>query len=345
MQPHKKINKAKTVQVTARPTEAKNPLVSSASRNNYTTSSHGESHCCGVRIVLNTTFTAGRLTATIFVMVYGLGSDEMSFDELVTVLLQGLIVAGDRNIYSIGTGYLTFVHGKYYSSGIPSKESDDLNLPIDSTTDIPPNDTTTESSEAKFAHQYHQLVYHTFIDKIRKSVYNMSERAPIPDSYRAILWMDGANLQIKSITSEENLKKEEERKITCCKHSAARTTVEQPADAAPNFKDMKQILRKMDNPHCHSNCFVHELESILKKLEEGDISTTKIVRLRSHKNKAIVDIIAISPEATGTVYTVENKEKGFLLTGMIDAPSNSVPVLNCSFIFFLQRLATFERKE
>ena len=280
---------------------------------------------------MNTTFTAGGLTSPIFVVVYGLGSDEMPFEDIITVPLQGLTVAGDRNIYSVGTGYITFVCGKYNSTDIPSEDNQDSPTDDRPTEDTFAVNTISESSEAKIAQLYCQLIYHPFIHKIRTTVYNMPDDGPIPDSHRAISWMDGANSQIKSITLEDNLKKEEEKKITCCKHSAARTTVEQPADAAPNFKVMKQVLRRLENPQRDSNCFLYELEIILKRLEDGDIGERKIVRLRAHKKKAILDTVTILPEATGTAYTVENVKKGFLLTGMIDSFSNSVPSLDNLF--------------
>ena len=107
--------------------------------------------------------------------------------------------------------------------------------------------------------------------------------------------------------------------------------MEQPANAAPNFKVMKQVLRRLENPQQDSNCFLYELETILKRLENGEIGAGKIVRLRAHKKKAILDTVTILPEATGTAYTFENVKKGFILTGMIDSFSNSVPSLDNLF--------------
>ena len=79
-----KINKGAKVHIVARPTKVKNIVVDSGSRNDYSTILHGNSHCRGVRIVLNTTFTTGGLRAPIFVVVYSLGLDEMPEDDVVT---------------------------------------------------------------------------------------------------------------------------------------------------------------------------------------------------------------------------------------------------------------------
>ena len=81
------INEQEKIHVTCKPTVVKNENVSSSSRNNYSTSLFGDSHCRGLRIVLNTTFTAGGLTAPIFVAVHGLTLEEMPNNEIVTMAI------------------------------------------------------------------------------------------------------------------------------------------------------------------------------------------------------------------------------------------------------------------
>ena len=70
----------------------------------------------------------------------------------------------------------------------------------------------------------------------------------IPDFLTAVSWMDGANGQIKKITSVESLREDEKQKIKTCKHSASRTAVEQAADCGPMFKLMKRLVREMEIP-------------------------------------------------------------------------------------------------
>ena len=55
--------------------------------------------------------------------------------------------------------------------------------------------------------------------------------------------MDGAHAQLQLITSEENLEKERELKISSNKQSAACTVVEQPADTCPCFKLVKKDVK------------------------------------------------------------------------------------------------------
>lgn len=45
---------------------------------------HSNAHCCSFRIVLNQTFHAGRLSVPMFIVVYGLGIDDLYYDDIVT---------------------------------------------------------------------------------------------------------------------------------------------------------------------------------------------------------------------------------------------------------------------
>ena len=149
----------------------------------------------------------------------------------------------------------------------------------------------------------------------------------IPDGLQAVSWSDGANAQIKHITNEDTLRKDEELKITNCKHSAAQTVVEQAADAAPNFKMVKSIVKSMNTPHHNSNHILHNIDSVLSKLENEEMGEGKIVRLKSHKKKAIRSTVANLPEATGNAYTTKNVQEGFVFNGQIDSVSRLVPSL------------------
>ena len=69
--------------------------------------------------------------------------------------------------------------------------------------------------------------------------------------------------QIGTITSRDSLKKDEDFKITNCKHSTACTAAKQAADAAPNFKIVKSIVKSINTPHQDSNYILHILDDIL----------------------------------------------------------------------------------
>ena len=123
-----KIFDKERVYVVARPTKVKNEALDSGKVNNYSTDAIGDAHCRGVRLVLNTTFTAGGLAAPIFVVCYGLTYNEMPYNDIVTLPIPGLIVGSDRNIYSNKEGFITFVRGNYESSNDNNVDEEDTNI-------------------------------------------------------------------------------------------------------------------------------------------------------------------------------------------------------------------------
>ena len=106
-----KIFDKENVYVVACPTKIKNEKVDSGTCNDYSTNDHGDAHCRGIRVVLNTTFTAGGLVAPIFAVVYGLTPDEMPQNDIVTLPINGFTAGADRYIYSNKDGYVVFVRG------------------------------------------------------------------------------------------------------------------------------------------------------------------------------------------------------------------------------------------
>ena len=316
------INGKETLYIVSKPQYLKNKEVNSGSRNHYKKTMSGDSHCRGVRIVINSSFTAGGLTSPLFVVVYGLTADEMPGDDMITLEIPGLYAGSEQNIYSSGKGFITFVRGKY---DIESDViNDNENMQQDDT--VPDNDEVS-SKESRIAAMYRQVVYHPFVNHIRKTKYGWNgDVTDIPDYLRVISWMDGANGQLRRITSDENMRLESELKIVCCKHSAARTAVEQAADVGPMFKLMKQLLKVIDIPHLSNNSILAHLENELTRLESNDLSTTgQVLKLLSHKKKAILATVPKLPSATGSAYSISNIKKGFVLNGQLDMDQKLVP--------------------
>ena len=133
--------------IVSKPMSNKNKLSSSGSRNNYKKMT-GDAHCRGTRIVINSTFTAGGLSAPIFVVVYGCSGDEMPDNDILTMKVPGLTVGSDQDVYSSGMGFLTFIRGKH-SKDINDEEDDENDH----------EETNTNSKEARIAALYCSLVY------------------------------------------------------------------------------------------------------------------------------------------------------------------------------------------
>ena len=105
------VNQKESLYIIAKPEEIKNEMCNSGSRNVYKNKTSGDAHCRGVRIVINSSFTAGGLSAPIFVSVFGLTVDEMKGADIITVEVPGLTVGSHQDVYSSGIGFLTFVQG------------------------------------------------------------------------------------------------------------------------------------------------------------------------------------------------------------------------------------------
>ena len=141
---------------------------------------------------------------------------------------------------------------------------------------------------------------------------------------------------MKILTSEENMKIESTKKITCCKHSAARTAVEQAADTGSMFKQLKKIVRETANPTAATSYVFSNLHESIKSLEKVTITDitslpqTDCLNLPSHKKKAILCTLAKLPIASSRAYCDSNIKKTFLLNGQLDIDEKLVPSLtNC----------------
>ena len=180
------VNGKDTLYLVSKPTSESNKSCDSGTRNHYKRKVTGDSHCRGVRVVINSTFTAGGLTSPLFIVVYGFTAEELPSDDIVTVEIEGLTPGSDQDIYSSGKGFVTFVRGKYDPKSedeTSSMEEED----VETTEDVNP-----DSKEARVAEIYRKLVYHPFISQIRKTRYGWSgDLDDIPEYLRAISWMDG----------------------------------------------------------------------------------------------------------------------------------------------------------
>ena len=206
----------------------------------------------------------------------------MPGDQIVTIAVPGLTVGSYQDVYSAGIGYVTFVRGSDENDN--NDMNADNNVNDENVIDTTPID--PQSKESRIAQLYREKIYHPFIQHIRRTSkygWNGSDNN-IPAHLQAVSWMDGANAQIKKITSNESMRIEESMKITVRKHSASRTAVEQAADCRPMFKLMKRIVKEMDVPHPGQDNLFQFLEDIIDYHMHPDSSNPNaILMLSSHK--------------------------------------------------------------
>ena len=303
-------------------------VLDSSKRDNYSTTMSGDAHCRGLRITLNNTFTAGGRVAPAFVCVYGLTPDEMPGDEIILVPIEGLVIGSDQN-GSMDKGYICFIRGKYDGKNKTQEEEDTVSQENDNEEEVCSE--IPASKEARVAQLYRETVYYPFIHSIRTKHYRMpesdSDDSEVPTNLTAVCWMDGCYGQLNLTTREDVLEKEAKMKIVCNKHSAARTAVEQAADVGPMFKLIKQLIRYMKQLRsCHSPIY----QRIVDALDELRSPTTpenskRIVRLESHKRKAIIAAMSKLPSAMGAAFSPSIVTSAFEDNGQIDRLEGVIP--------------------
>ena len=92
------INGKESFYVVAKPTPSTKLKPNSGFRNNYKKEISGDQNCHGVRLVLNSNFTAGGLSSPIFVVIYGLTHEEMPGDKMITIPVPGLTVGKYQDV-------------------------------------------------------------------------------------------------------------------------------------------------------------------------------------------------------------------------------------------------------
>ena len=302
------INNKQCWYFSTRPKKGKTPTEDSNKRDIFSTKLVGDAHMRGVRISVNNTFTAGGRSAPIFACVYGLSLAEMPKDEIVLCEIEGLVPASNQN-GSKQKGFICFIRG-----------ADSSYLPDDEDNTDP--DATFYSKDAKIAKLYREKVYYPFIHDIRTNYYLMPEPREgeaVPSEYTAISWMDGCHGQLNMTTNESVLDKEAKLGIVSCKQSAARTGVEQPADAGPMFKIMKGVIKVMPTESITVSPIFYRITKALDALEKPTSSDDgRVVKLSTMKKKSIIAGVSKLPVAMSAAFKEGYIQSAFKATGHID---------------------------
>ena len=116
-------------------------------------------------------------------------------------------------------------------------------------------------------------------------------------------------------------------KIICCKHSAARTAVKQAADTGAMFKTLKYLPRQIDTPTAGNNSIHHYLEQKINSMPSSTqpSNSKQILKLPSHKKKAILATVSKMPIATSRAYSEAIIKKAFVVNSQLDPTYKAVP--------------------
>ena len=209
------------------------------------------------------------MMAAPFVTVTGITENELpraTCPSGVYILsIPGLCAGGNNDPRNAATGYVAFIRTEK-------------------------GEVSGKTSELRNFEWYRENVLLPFIKNVRSRLYQHDNNTPIPDELSAVCWCDGANTQLAAIINEEQQNDDATNKIITCKHSAARTSVEQACDCCPIFRSLKKIsqnITREDSPHLGLQRIV-VVE--FKRLEnEG------ILKLASKKLSALVDFLSCYP--------------------------------------------------
>ena len=315
------VNKEKELYITGSPPKDKlnGTDPSSSSRSNCTTERHGDRHKRGIRIEVHVTFNMLDHVAALYVVVYGLTEDELSGDEdIVEHSIKGLVSGSHQLTHCDAEGVLVLVRGKGGSENNTREESSN-ETSNENQSEALPMSQAPPCKEARVAQLYRDRIYYPYITDIRKHVYGWDGVSEVPNHLRAISWMDGANGQMKTITDEKSLNEDETFKLTQCKHSAARTGVEQSADVGPQFRSVHLFNRTVTFED------IPVEQNQLKRLVSEKLAGDKRINLPAFKQNAIIDFVTKLPVITHRAFDSSSLSSGFILNGQMDEDSRSIP--------------------
>jgi hypothetical protein len=258
----------------------------------------GTDNLNGTRVRLTYTMNAMGMTAAPFITIYGLNERELSKDVYpdghLIVAVPGLCAGGSQDVRIREVGYLCFIRSE--KSTVNNKTAEQRNFEY-----------------------YREKVLFPFIASIRETLFDWSPGTPIPDTLSAVCWSDGACSQLQAITNENQQVSDSYNKITCCKHSAARTAEEQACDLASVFRTVNTLSKGMTNDDVKGGLYIL-VSRIFKKLK-----AERALNLSLVKEQALIDFVSCYPSILSRSACPTSVAKGFLYNGMIDKNTKNWP--------------------
>ena len=271
-------------------------------QSSYSNDKGGTDNKNGLRVRLTFTINGVGMMAAPFVTVTGITEKELpraTCPSGVYILsIPGLCAGGNTDPRNAAMGYVAFIRTEK-------------------------GEVSGKTSEQRNFEWYRENVLLPFIKNVRSRLYQHDDNTFIPDELSAVCWCDGANTQLLAITNEKQQIEDALNKIITCKHSAARTSVEQACDCCPIFRTIKSISKNItreDSPHLG-------LQRIVS-LEFRRLENEGILKLASKKLSSLVDFLSCYPTILSKAAPHDAATAGFIDNGMIDSQSYSYPDLH-----------------
>ena len=256
----------------------------------------------GLRVRLTFTLNAIGMMAATYISVTGITEKELPKSKcpsgIYIMKIPGLCPGGGSDPRLNAPGFVVFLRAE--KSGVSGK-----------------------TAEGKKFERYREHVLLPFLSTCRENFYGWHRSSPVPDTLTAVCWCDGANVQLKAITNEQQQIRDKINKIITCKHSASRTSVEQACDCCPVFRSLKAISKSITKENAPHIGLKRVVSTEFKKLDsEG------VLNLNVKKRSAMVDFLACYPDIIMKSASHKAVSSGFADNGMIDEQTSSYPDMN-----------------
>jgi hypothetical protein len=237
----------------------------------------------GIRVRLTVTISAAGMMAPIYATVTGLKDTEMPIDlcpsGIVIIEVPGLC-CGNVDIRNQQSGYIVFLRQSGHE-GNGSTETENFRL-------------------------YREKVLLPFINDCRvASKYTPGDE--VADEFTAVSWIDGAMAQFQVVVDESSQVSDAVRKVVSCKHAAAATGTQQPADLCATFRLLKHLAKVTTISTGPSTALGRTIKQAI---------AASVVSLSTKKCAALVDFTACLPEMLTKAASPQLIIDGFEASGL-----------------------------
>jgi len=181
------------------------------------------------------------------------------------------------------------------------------------------HDAEFESVEKRAAAHYHTTKLRPFIER-QRVLLGWEAGTEIPEALTSVSWCDGGQAQLAAITEEEIQQRDSELKMETCKHSSARSTIEQPCDAGTGFKNTKRNSKKLTSKNQPMSGYKARVHS-----QFDQIRSEEILVVSPSEHRALKDFVCVAPTILSKSFTQDVIHRSFVLPGMIDENTSSFP--------------------
>lgn len=282
---------------------------------------NGRGNKQGLRVRHTVSMSAGGFVAPIFVSVTGLTEEDlppaMCPDGILIVAVPGLSIGAAVDPRNQHLGYVAFLRSR-----------------ADGAT------TGSDSPELACYRYYRKEVFLPWVEKLRETICpGACTGEEVPDALTANSWMDGGIPQLSATVAEDLQALDEKLKVNTCKHSAAASATEQPADLSACFRVLSQLEK---TSVVEAETAASAKRTLLKRFEA--VKKANQLTLKHAVLNCLVDYLARLPGIMQRACTSSNVVKGFVEAGLLDRDTKTHPDVHAMLATCRRKITSEEEK-